>query len=72
MDLCEIRNKLLNEWSDATTLYASLVASLVAQAGVTGKKDFRHLLKTVGIAADLADRTRKDFEVHIRTHTCSS
>jgi len=70
MDLCEIRNKLLNEWSDATTLYASLVSSLVAQIGVIGKEDFLHLLNTVGIAADLADRTRKDFEVHIDTHTC--
>ncbi len=72
MELCEVRNKLLIEWSDAVTLYASLVTSLVAQVGVIGKEDFCHLMKTVGIASDLTDRTRKDFEVHIDKHTCCS
>ncbi len=70
MDLCDTRNKLLDEWNDATTLYAALVASVVAQIGVMGKEDFRHLLKTVGIAADLTDKTRKDFELHIDSHDC--
>ncbi len=64
MDLCETRNKLLIEWNDATSLYATLVASVVAQVGVMGKEDFRDLLKTVWIAADLADKSRKDFELH--------
>jgi hypothetical protein len=47
-----------------------LVASVVAQIGVMKKEDFDHLMKTVGIAAKFADRTRKDFELHIETHTC--
>ena len=70
MDLCEIRNTLLNEWSDATSLYAQLVTSVVAQIGVMVKEDFDNLLRTVGIAADLAESKRKDFELHIQTHTC--
>ena len=41
-----------------------------AQIGVMGKDDFRLLLKTVRIAADVADKTGKDFELHIDTHTC--
>jgi hypothetical protein len=70
MDLCETRNTLLNEWSDATALYAQLVSSVVAQIGLTAKEDFENLIRTVGIAADLAHRARKDFELHIQTHTC--
>jgi hypothetical protein len=70
MDLCETRNQLLNEWKEATTLYEMLVASIVAQIGVMKKEDFDHLMKTVGIAAKFADRTRKDFELHVETHAC--
>jgi hypothetical protein len=70
MDLCETRNQLLNDWKEATTLYDMLVASVVAQIGVMNKEDFDHLMKTVRIAATFADRTRKDFELHVETHTC--
>jgi hypothetical protein len=70
MDLCETRNQLLNEWKEATTLYDTLVASVVAQIGVMKKEDFDHLIMTVRIAAKFADRTRKDFELHLETHAC--
>jgi hypothetical protein len=71
MDLCETRNQLLNEWKEATTLYDMLVTSVVAQIGVMKREDFDHLMKTVRIAAKFADRARKDFELHVETHTCS-
>ena len=70
MDLCETRSQLLNEWKEATTLYDGLVASIVAQIGVTKKEDFDHLMETVRIAAKFADRTRIDFELHLETHNC--
>jgi hypothetical protein len=70
MDLCETRNQLLNEWKEATTLYDILVASVVAQIGVMKKEDFDQLMMTVRIAAKFADRMRKNFELHAKTHTC--
>jgi hypothetical protein len=70
MDLCETRSQLLNDWKEATTLYDTLVASVVAQIGVMKKEDFDHLIKTVRISAKFADRTRKDFELHLKTHAC--
>ena len=70
MDLCETRNQLLNEWKEATGLYDVLVASVVAQIGVMKKEDFDHLMETARIAANFADRTRKNFELHIERHSC--
>ena len=69
MDLCETRNQLFNEWKEATTLYDRLVASVVAQIGVMNKEDFDHLMETVRIAVKFADRTRKNFELHVETHS---
>ena len=70
MDLCETRNQLLNEWKEATALNDRLVASLVAQIGVMEKEDFDHLMATLRIAAKFAARTRKNFELHLETHSC--
>jgi hypothetical protein len=70
MDLCETRNQLLNEWKEATTLYDMLVASVVVQVGVMKSEDFDHLMETVRLAAKFADRTRKNFELHLETHSC--
>jgi hypothetical protein len=70
MDLCKTRNQLLNEWKEATALNDRLVASLVAQIGLMNKEDFDDLMETVRIAAKFADRTRKNFELHLETHSC--
>ena len=70
MDLCETRNQLLNEWKEATALYDRLVASVVAQIGVMKKEDLDHLMETVGVAANFAERMRKNFELHLETHSC--
>jgi hypothetical protein len=70
MDLCESRNQLLNEWKEATTLYDGLVASVVAEIGVMKKEDFDRLMETARIAAKFADRTQKNFELHVETHSC--
>jgi hypothetical protein len=70
MDPCETRNQLLNEWKEATTLYDGLVASIVAHIGVMKKEDFDRLMETVRIADRFADRTRKNFELHVENHIC--
>ena len=70
MDFCDTRNRLLNEWTEAAVLYNQLVASLLAAVGAMAEEDFAHLLKMVRIAADLCNRSQKDFERHIKTHTC--
>ena len=72
MDLCETRNQLLNEWKEATALYDRLVASAVAQIGVMKKEDLDHLMETVGVAANFAERMRKNFELHLETHNCAN
>src|SRR5262249_6757481 len=68
--LCEMRNSIFREWSDAAEMYATSLADLTGKAGVVSDSDLLRLAKLTETARKLTAQCRSELDEHIATHHC--
>ena len=70
MDVCVMRDRLMQQWKAAAELYAELSATCVQHRGRIPKADYDHLHNSLVQVGKIAEKLRSDLELHIQIHAC--